>query len=302
MKTVLKYLCGVWIFAGVACNEARTIAYADYVPQIVVEGWIENGEYPQVMLSWSASFSESLDTIYLLKQVIRSAKVTVSDGEQTEVLALGVNSDYLPPYVYYGKNLKGEVGKTYHLEVAYREGIISAETTIPPPVALDSCWFEKTAPADTVGYVFIQFRNTSDDFYQVATRSPARYLPRYHRWSASQEKVFTPCLYGNFPAAQYGKNDTVRMQIKRGPRLFLYAEDYYAAFFSEYDKIEIKFRTMSQAGYDFWCSWQNEIINARNPIFPATSNLKSNIDGGIGNWCGYGVSNYTIIPFLQSAE
>jgi hypothetical protein len=60
------------------------------------------------------------------------------------------------------------------------------------------------------------------------------------------------------------------------------------------DWIDVKFRTQSRVAYDFWNSWQNEVLNAQNPVFPAYTNLKSNIKGGIGIWCGYGVSNYRI--------
>ena len=45
---------------------------------------------------------------------------------------------------------------------------------------------------------------------------------------------------------------------------------------------------MNKAGFEFWNSWQNEIINGQSPIFPNTTSLKSNIDGGIGVWSGYG--------------
>ena len=45
---------------------------------------------------------------------------------------------------------------------------------------------------------------------------------------------------------------------------------------------------MDKAGFEFWNSWQNEIINGKSPIFPNTTSLKSNIDGGIGIWAGYG--------------
>jgi len=56
----------------------------------------------------------------------------------------------------------------------------------------------------------------------------------------------------------------------------------------------MKFRTMPKHGYDFWNSWQNEVVNGQNPIFPATVSLQSNIQGGIGIWCGYGSYSYRI--------
>jgi hypothetical protein len=278
-------LVGVFVFSifltGLfACDEEKAIISVDYVPKVVVEGWIENGSPARVLLSWTASFKHELDTTYLLQQVIKSAKVSVSDGEQTEILTLGANYDYLPPYLYYGSELKGEAGKSYHLRIEYNGEILSAATFIPEPVSLDSCWFEKISPADTTGYVHIRFKNTSDAYYQVATRVE------------SKETVFTPCLYGNFSSAQFGKEETVEMQLSKGP--LLYPEVRFETYFKTGEEIQLKFRTQTRESYDFWTSWQNEVLNAQNPVFPANTNLKSNIQGGIGSWCGYGTYNLVL--------
>ena len=47
---------------------------------------------------------------------------------------------------------------------------------------------------------------------------------------------------------------------------------------------------MNKDAFDFWNSWQNEIVNGKNPIYPSNTSLKSNIKGGIGIWAGYGQS------------
>jgi hypothetical protein len=162
----------------------------------------------------------------------------------------------------------------------YNNQIITADTYIPEPVPLDSCWLVKASPSDTTGYIHIKFRNTSDVFYQIATRIDER------------ETVFTPCLYGNFSSAQFAKNDRVSLQINKGPVLF--PEIQFDTYFTTGNRVYLKFRTQAKEGYDFWTSWQNEVLNAQNPIFPANTNLKSNINGGIGIWCGYGTYNYRI--------
>jgi hypothetical protein len=51
---------------------------------------------------------------------------------------------------------------------------------------------------------------------------------------------------------------------------------------------------MSKSGFEFWNSWQNEIVNGRSPVFPANTSLKSNIKGGLGIWEGYGQSTLLI--------
>ena len=60
---------------------------------------------------------------------------------------------------------------------------------------------------------------------------------------------------------------------------------------------------MNKESFDFWNSWQNEIINGQNPIFPSNTSLKTNIKGGLGIWAGYGsdvvIVNTNISPFTN---
>ena len=260
-------------------NEEKIIGHIDYKPRVVVEGSIENDQPAMVILSWSVPFDQKIDTL-LLNYVIRSAKVSVSDGEQTEVLSLRSNWNHLPPFVYYGADLKGEIGKSYWLTVEYQDKVIQAETYIPVPVRLENYVFVKRNPTDTTGYIHISFNNTSDLYYQVATRVDEK------------ETIYTPSLYGNFRANQFEKDKIVTLQVSKGP--ILYPEMQVNTYFVEGDVIYMKFRTMPEHGYNFWSSWQNEVVNGQNPIFPANTSLKSNIEGGIGIWCGYGTYTYRV--------
>jgi len=269
-----------------ACTESPITATAEYLPEIAVEGWIESGETANVIITKTASFSHELDTTWLLNHVIHSAKVSVSDGETAELLTLGTNTNHLPPYVYYGSKIIGKAGKTYSLKVEYDNRIIEAETTIPEPVALDDCWFVRDESQPSIGYVNIRFKNLSDQYYQVATMV------------SGDETVYTPCLYGNFPASNHNFGETVEIRINRGP--YLSATDGGVKIGTWYQTgkvIYLKFRTQNRESYDFWTSWQNEVLNAQNPIFPAHTDLKSNVRGGTGCWCGFGVTNHMISTY-----
>lgn len=283
MKHILFFLPAFIILTilPTSCQDADQImGYVNYEPRIVVEGFIENGQPATVLLSWSAPFDQKMDTAFLLDHVIRSAKVSVSDGEQSETLVLRTNWGYLPPYIYRSSALRGETGKSYQLTIEYRDQIISAETYIPEPVGLESYAFVKENPSDTIGHIHIQFNNTSELYYQITTRV------------SEKEDIFTPCLYGNYRSDQFEKDKTVTLQLSKGP--IVYPKLQIASYFIEGDIIYVKFRTMPKHGYDFWNSWQNEVINGKNPVFPASTSLKSNIEGGIGIWCGYGSYTYRV--------
>lgn len=264
----------------ISCNKESDIEIVSYVPKVVVEGSIESGDYASVLLSVSASMTGPKDTISLLNNVIRSAKVTVSDGNVSEILVLQTNRNKIPPYEYRGGVLKGEAGKHYSLKIEYNERLITATTYIPPAVPLTNISFKRTMSTDTIGYIHVDFKNTTDDYYQVSTRV------------MDSEKVFTPCLYGNIDKDLYPKNEAVAMQINKGPMLF--PETSYTTYFKAKSTVRVKFSTLPAAGYKFWTSYQNEILNAQNPIFPANTSLHSNIDGGIGIWCGYGANVYEV--------
>jgi hypothetical protein len=74
----------------------------------------------------------------------------------------------------------------------------------------------------------------------------------------------------------------------------LFPKTKFTPNFADGDLIYVKLRTQNKDALDFWNSWQNEIVNSRNPIYPANTSLKSNINGGIGIWAGYGQSIFIV--------
>ena len=105
---------------------ALTACESDYLgtaeSQLVVEGWIENEGYPVVILSRSVPISEDYTPMDELDQyLLRWAKVTVSDGQNSVVLTGKYDSGYFPPYIYTTGRLKGRAGKSYTLTVEYRD-------------------------------------------------------------------------------------------------------------------------------------------------------------------------------------
>ena len=87
-------------------------------PQIVVEGWIEDGYHPIVMLTTTVPIGESVTDLNELKKfVINWGKVTISDGENSVVLTGRRDDDYFPPYIYTTSSMTGQAGKTYTITV-----------------------------------------------------------------------------------------------------------------------------------------------------------------------------------------
>jgi len=251
--------------------------------KIVVEGWIEQGDVAKVILMHSVPLTAVVDSTNFQKYVIRSATVTVSDGMNEDTLRLRTSSAYLPPYIYEGEKIRGAEGKKYTLTVKYLDTILNAETTIPSSVSIRDIQYKKEHPTDTVGKISIWFSDPVDqhNYYQIATRVEGA------------DDIFIPALYGNLNDENFTSSD-VEFKITRGITIF--PETNFEPHFTDGDHIYVKLRTMTKEGFDFWNSWQNEIINAQNPIFPANKSLKSNIKGGgLGVWCGYGQDSRLIV-------
>ena len=129
-------------------------------------------------------------------------------------------------------------------------------------------------------FVFVKFDDPQEEknYYQIATK-------------VVQEPVFVPSFYGNLDDKNF-ESSAVAMQINRG--ILFAPKTKYTPYFTDGDLIYVKLRTQTKEALDFWNSWQNEIVNSKNPIYPSNTSLKSNIKGGIGIWAGYGQSTLIV--------
>lgn len=270
----------LWLII-LSCNNDSFNNEISLESKIVVDGWIEEGDVPHVLLSSSIPINDVIDSTNVLNHVIRSAKVSVSDGQNTEVLRVKNDTNRVPPFIYYGTELKGESGKTYTLKIEYLNRIVEASSTIPKTVELISAEYKKNNIADSTGYVFIKFDDPINEknYYQIATKVSLK------------EPVFVPSFYGNLDDKNFVAQ-LISIQVNRG--VLLFPKTKFKPYFTDGDLIFVKLRTMNKDALDFWNSWQNEIVNSSNPIYPSNTSLKSNIKGGVGIWAGYGQSTLVV--------
>ncbi len=261
-----------------ACKKADE--GGEYKSEIIVEGWIEQNDYPYVFLTRNLPFFTSVDSAQLAQMVIRYAKVSVTDGINTEVLTGKIDNRYFPYFLYRGTSLKGEIGKTYKLTIEYAGNTLTAETSIPKPLKLDSIWFIQKDNQHLQLSVRFQDNINEKNYYKLYTKSDT-------------DARFTPTLLSN-QDDKYFNGKTLELQINRGPANNMTSK--YDAYFLYGDTVLVKFATLPQSGFEFWNSFQNEVLNASNPLIGSTNALKTNIDGpGAGIWCGYGVTVYRVI-------
>lgn len=284
MSRIHKIVVGLLLALVASCTPEPEFDLSPYEPKLVIDGWIEENDFPRVIVSRSSSYFDEIDSTSVRNLVVTTAKVTVSDGINSEVLTLKKDENHFPPYVYTATKLKGVTGGTYTLTVESRGEKYTATTTIPPSASFEDLWYENIPEVDSLGYIYGRITDDPavENFYRVFTKrqhKDQRYIPVY--LSAVGDQSFN------------GKSFT--FSLLRGPDNF--AEVIDDLYFSKGDTVRIKFCTMDKAHFDFWRTLEREIYLVGNPFSSSGNDVLSNIDGkkALGVWGGYGVKYYDLI-------
>ena len=98
MKKLLYYILSLFALCIIACDDSDLTV--DTPQSLVVEGWIENGEFPVVIVTKTFPVSTEYQSMADLSDyLVRWAKITVSDGEKSVVLTGLYDESYYPPYI-----------------------------------------------------------------------------------------------------------------------------------------------------------------------------------------------------------
>lgn len=273
MKFLSRRLLCISMFVFVSCN-------GDYMGQgqsmLVVEGWIENGGFPVVILTKTLPISEEEQSLYDMKDyLIRWATVTVSNGTDSVILTGKYDKGYMPPYIYTTGRLRGKAGETYTLTVDYREYHATATTTIPPSCAEVDFKVEKSAYSDTLYQIEASFTDNpyTKDYYQFFSRVGAK------------NKQYTASYLGCIDDVIL--NGEVKLPIYK---------EYSDVYFLADDTVSVKMAQLDAVSYVFWDDFLKSRALAGNIVFSTFTNVPSNISGGVGYWCGYNsVADYFIV-------
>ena len=254
----------------------------DYESKIVIDGWIEQGKYAEVTLTKSASYFSDIDSAALREALVSTAKVSISDGENSEVLTLFRNSDKFPPFYYRGTKMRGEVGKSYKLTVESRGETYEAVTSILPPPKLDSLWVEFEAENDTTANLWLSFKDEPvvENYYRIFTQRQGK------------DKKFE-AVYLSAIGDKYFDGQLFSFNILRNTQGI---PDSNEAQFSVGDTVTVRFCSMDQTHFDFWRTLEREAISIGNPFSSSGNEILSNTgDNALGVWGGYGASYYRIV-------
>lgn len=280
MRCLLGFvILGFVLFAS--CDE---VDFKGNSSQLVVEGYIDDGGFPVVMITTSlAVTTEPQRFDSLASHLLRWATVSVSDGENEVFLTGRIDESYFPPFIYTTSRMRGEAGKTYLLKVEYGDYKAYATTSIPQRVLIDTI---KVLPTeiDSLCQILLGFNDNreSKDFYKIFIKE-SQYSKQ---WVSSFLGIVNDDVLNGYS----------EIAVNRGQ--FLTDTLEFTPFFCYEDTIAIKFATIDSEAYRFWNDYENYISLSRNPMFPLTQNLYSNISGGMGCWYGCGAT-ITYVPLCD---
>ena len=274
----LKHISGILIFL---CSLYSCVREEVDHTKMVVEGWIDAGKHPIVMLhtSYSLSLSEPDSTTLLdvLEQhMVLFGKVVIFDGEDSVILTGRVDTNYLPPYIYTTTKMRGEVGKSYSLHATYKSFSAKSKTIIPEKAIFDSIRTDiNNQKVHVIGYA-----------NQLEIGEPYIIMAR-----TTKDKQYQICPMGAFRASQKQLKLTINNPINfTGEGMIL------QTLFPQTDSVDIaiKFAKVGEAEYQFWDSYIAQNLTQGLFFVETHSNIISNIQDGNGYWCGMGASEYTI--------
>lgn len=284
MKKIFPFLFTGLLFAS--CEKEIDIVLPDVENKIVVDGGIFVGQPAEVVLTWSAGYFDPIDSASLISYVIQNAVVTVSDGFMTDTLEMTLDFNRPIPFVYRGGTVIGQVGRTYVLTVVADGKTVTSSTRIPDPVQLDSVWFKPEIPGDSLGFAWAHLSDPP------ATGNGYRwYTMRLHE-DPTFLAPFGSTFDDNFingESFDFAYNRPVNSNSTEPED-----NDFRRGYFITGDTIVVRFCSIGTAEVDFFRTFEVEVSNNGNP-FAAPGVIESNVEGGLGIFCGYSPTYDTII-------
>lgn len=285
MMRKVFYIILLLVAVITACDEDYGIRSQS--SDLVVEGWIQNNQFPVVILTRTVPVSsEFQDMSNLEDYIVYWAKVSITDGTDTVILTGMYDENFFPPYIYTTGRMRGVTGKTYKLMVDYQDYHATATTTIPPTPQLDSFKVERVPDVDSLFRIKACFTDNPQEknYYQLFTRVGTKYIQ------------YTAAYLGSISDEVIDQHTEVA--VYNGHRLDTKA---YSPYFSVNDTVAVKLAQVNREGFLFWDQYTKAQSLSTNMFLSTVADIPSNISGGIGYWIGYGaVEHYFIMSDYQS--
>ena len=317
MKNKLLYL----IILLVSCQDEITINPSYVETKLVVEGSIEPGFPPYVILTKNEGYFDPININTYNNLFVNNANVTVWKFLNGD--SIGVNLERLPaPFdtipIYtdlnYFNNICNydfsQVGETYFLKIESNFPTVTANTIIPNTTPLDCLWVEENEefegmdiraiysdPPGVRNNIIIKSKLYETWRFDSSNNSVNKYSEDLLRIidagsdilidGQSFETFFPKPPDNDFP------DPTDNYKKSRWKKFNNPLTNLQDSVFLYHDIVLLKFSQIDEASLKFWRSLVRQFGTNGNP-FSEPANLVTNIEGGLGCWTGNAPSYYKI--------
>jgi hypothetical protein len=176
----------------------------------------------------------------------------------------------------------GKLNQTYFLQITTEDKVLTSQTTIPGLVPLDPLTWQPhpDSKKDSLVSVYINFKDpdTLGNFYRYSTQRNQE--PFYYPLSAS---VYDDKLVNG---------QRISLPLERGMSQNAQIDNDTYGYFWKGDTVTLKWTNIDLASYNFWRTLEND---GGDSPFSSPVVIKTNINGGLGIWCGYATDYATLV-------
>jgi hypothetical protein len=287
-----------------SCTKEVNITIPELPPQLVVDGNIETGCNPLVLLTMSQYAADTVSLLNYLNSVVSDAEVSVVNSNDTfaliptfvqdlslenqkrlaEMLRLELNEvQFLPIQVYTSSILIGSTNQSYELCISHNGKLFKGSTYLLPPPVLDTLFWKRETTTIEYGYSWGRLSDpiASADAYRWEVRridkdeNGADLDPIFRR---ARGGIFSDEFFNGLEIEFYFQNP-----LKRKDSTHL---KEYRRYYRYGDSVVVKFSKMDQAVFLYFDRMAAQLDAAANP-YATPINIPSNIKGCLGIWAGF---------------
>lgn len=314
-KTFILFALAAMLVSS--CEKEIEVALPDSETSIVVEGSLDQGDFPTVVFTKSLPYYTEINESTLAQMFVNTATASIKVGNDTIPLLKICLSDIpdslvdditellnLPPgfdkfciYTSQDERLRGKANTNYELIANVEGKLVTSITTIPQPIALDSLWFKDDNGSDTLGFIYAQLSDpsTKGNAYRWYARRINSYTSGVDSGKVKDSDFIAP--FNSAFDDEFFNGLTFPFAYNRGSVSGSEKEDDTGeerGYFKKGDTVVVKFTTIDEPVYQYYRSFYNSLGSSGSP-FSSPANIKTNVKGGLGIWAGYGVSYDTLI-------
>ena len=288
MKKMVLIVSTIIFFS---CEKNVDLNISETNPLLTVDAQIENDQYPNVVLTKSLGYFNSISPQLLANSFVRNAEVFVSNGVVSQKLkeypvqvAPGFIAYFYSADITNPAAFKGTINTTYSLRVLVDGAEYNATTKIPALNATLDSVFVKKAPQNPDSNKRNLFIRVTDP---AGRGNYVRYFTRLNRgpFLAGENSVFDD---------QIIDGTTFDVQLSPGiDRNNPPKSD--SNFFKRGDTITMKFCDISKPTYTFWNTWEFAYQSIGNPFAQPNKVLGNISNGALGAFCGYAARYRTFV-------